>query len=116
MYEAALPVQRQGSFPVTILERRGGKVINEENAIVMVSQAPGESLDEYRQQHPNRDLLRELAEATGGRMDPDLGALVAQKREGQKILIRPLGNYLIAAGLVLLLGDIAIRVLLGPPV
>lgn len=116
VYEAALPVKRQGSFPVTIVRRKGGRVVNQKNEIVMVSQAPGESLDEYRQQHPNRDLLRELAEDTGGRIDPDPNNLVSQKREGHKKLIHPLGSYLIMAGLFLLLGDIAIRVLLGPPV
>ena len=91
-------------------------MVNQKNEIVMVSQAPGESLDEYRQQYPNRDLLRDLAEGTGGRIDPDPNELVAQKREGHKTLIHPLDNYLITAGLFLLLGDIAVRVLLGPPV
>ncbi len=116
VYEAALPVRRQGSFPVTIVKRKGGKVVNQKNEIVMVNQSPGESLDEYRQQHPNRDLLRELAEDTGGRIDPDLTDLISQKREGRKKLLHPLDNYLIIAGLFLLLGDIALRVLLGPPV
>jgi Ca-activated chloride channel family protein len=115
VYEAALPLKRQGSFPVTIIKRKGGTVVNQKNDIVMVSQAPGETLEEYRQQHPNRDLLRELAEGTGGRIDPDPSELVTQKREGQKILTHPLDNYLIAAGLFFLLGDIAVRVLLGPP-
>jgi Ca-activated chloride channel homolog len=116
VYEAALSVKRQGSFPVTVVKRKGGKVVNQKNEIVMASQATGESLDEYRQQHPNRDLLRELAESTGGRIDPDVNELISQKREGQKKLIHPLDNYLIIAGLALLLGDIAIRVWWGPPV
>lgn len=115
IYEASLPTKRQGSFPVTIVKRKGGKVVNQKNEVVMVNQAPGESLEEYRQQHPNRDLLRELAEDTGGRIDPDPSELVAQKREGQKKLIHPLENSLIIAALFLLLGDIAVRVLLGPP-
>jgi uncharacterized membrane protein len=115
IYEASLPTKRQGSFPVTIVKRKGGKVVNQKNEVVMVSQAQGESLEEYRQQHPNRDLLRELAEDTGGRIDPDPSELVAQKREGQKKLIHPLENSLIIAALFLLLGDIAVRVLLGPP-
>ncbi len=116
VYEAALAVKRQGSFPVTVVKRKGGKVVNQKNEIVMASQATGESLDEYQQQHPNRDLLRELAESTGGRIDPDLNELISQKREGQKKLLHPLDNYLIIAGLALLLGDIAIRVWFGPPV
>ena len=42
--------------------------------------------------------------------------LVSQKREGHTILIHPLDNYLITVALLLLLGDIALRVLRGPPV
>jgi hypothetical protein len=116
VYEAALPLKRQGSFPVTLIKRKGGKVVNQKNETVIIVQVPGESLEEYRQQHPNRDLLRELAEETGGRIDPDPSELVAQKREGQKILVHPLDSVLIVTGVFLLLGDIAIRVWLGPPV
>jgi hypothetical protein len=116
VYEATLPMKRQGSLQVTLLKRRGSQIINQKNETVMIGQSPGESLEEYRQQHPNRDLLRELADGTGGRIDPDLNELVAQKREGQKKLIHPLDNYLIMASLFLLLGDIALRVLFGPPV
>lgn len=116
LYEAVLPVKRQGSFPVTIVKRKNGQVVNQKNELVMVSQASGDSLNEYRQQHPNRDLLRELAESTGGQIDPDPTDLVAQKREGQKKLLHPFENYLIAASLFFLLGDIAIRVFFGPVV
>ncbi|MGH7964670.1 MAG: hypothetical protein ACRERD_23140, partial [Candidatus Binatia bacterium] len=116
VYETTLPVKQPGSFSVTIIKRKDGKVVNQKNETVMVNQTPGESLEEYRQQHPNRDLLRELAAGTGGRIDPGLEELAAQKREGYKKLTHPLENYLIAASLFLLLGDIAWRVLLGPPV
>jgi Mg-chelatase subunit ChlD len=116
VYEATLPLKRQGSFPVTITKRKDGKVVTQRTEMVMVSAAPHESLEEYRRQDANRDLLRELAEGTGGRIDPDPSELIAQKREGHKILIHPLDSYLIVIGLLLLLGDIAIRVLFGPPV
>jgi Mg-chelatase subunit ChlD len=116
VYEATLPVKRQGSFPVTIVKRKGEQIVNQKTEMVMVSQASNESLDEYRQQSPNRDLLRELAESTGGRLDPELHELVAQQREGQQKLLQPLDNSVIIAGLCLLLGDIGLRVLFGPPV
>ncbi|MEW6299297.1 MAG: VWA domain-containing protein [Thermodesulfobacteriota bacterium] len=116
LYEAVLPVKRQGSFPVTILKRKNGQVVNQKNELVMVSQGAGDPLNEYRQQHPNRDLLRELAESTDGRIDPAPADLVAQKREGKKKLVHPLDHYLITASLFLLLGDIALRVLFGPVV
>jgi uncharacterized membrane protein len=116
VYEATVPGKRQGSFSVILLKRKGGKVVNQKNETVMVSRLPGESLDEYRQQYPNRDLLRALADGTGGRIDPDPQELVAQKREGQKKLIHPLDGYLVTAALFLLLGDIAVRVFFGPPI
>lgn len=114
VYEAVLPRKRQGNLQVTLLKRKNGKVVNQKNETVMVGQAPGEVLDEYRQQEPNRALLRELAEGTGGSIDPDLNALVSQKREGQKTLIHSLENPLMIAALFLLFGDIALRVLFGP--
>jgi Mg-chelatase subunit ChlD len=116
VYEAVLSGRRQGSVPVTVLKRKAGKVVNQKNEIVMVGQSASDALAEYRQQHPNRDLLRELAEGTGGRIDPDLTELVSQKREGKKKLVHPLENNLIIAALCLLLGDIAMRVFFGPPV
>jgi len=42
VYEAALSVKRQGSFPVTVVKRKGGKVVNQKNEIVMAAQATGE--------------------------------------------------------------------------
>ncbi|MGE0681488.1 MAG: VWA domain-containing protein [Candidatus Binatia bacterium] len=116
VYEAVMSGKRQGSFPVTILKRRGGRVINQKTEVVMVGQSSSDALAEYRQQHPNRDLLRELAAGTGGAIDPDLNELVSQKREGKKKQLHPLENNLIIGALFLLLGDIAIRVLFGPPV
>ena len=115
VYEAVMAGKRQGSFPVTVLKRRGGKVINQKTEVVMISQSSGDALAEYRQQHPNRDLLRELATGTGGEIDPDLNKLVSQKREGKKKQLHPLESNLIIGALFLLLGDIAIRVLFGPP-
>jgi hypothetical protein len=78
-----------GQFPCDGVETKRREDCESENEIVMASQSSGDSLAEYRQQHPNRDLLRELAEGTGGKIDPDLNELVSQKREGHKNL-RPL--------------------------
>lgn len=116
VYEAILPGQRQGNLQVTLLKRKNGKVVNQKNETVMIGQASGEVLDEYRQQEPNRALLRELAEGTGGSIDPDLNTIVSQKREGQKTLIHSVENPLMIAALFLLLADIALRVMFGPPV
>lgn len=116
VYEAAIAGKRQGNFPVTVLKRQSGKIINQRNEVVMVGQSAGDALAEYRQQYPNRDLLRELAVGTGGKIDPTLNELVSQKREGKKKQVHPLENNLVIGALFLLLVDIAIRVLFGPPV
>ena len=116
VYEAVLPGKRQGSLQVTLLKRKDGKIVNQKNETVMIGQALGESLDEYRQQEPNRNLLHELADGTGGSVDPEINALVSQKYEGHKTLIHSLENPLMIAALFLLLGDIALRVLFGPSV
>jgi hypothetical protein len=115
IYEAVLPTKRQGTFPITIVKRKEGKIINQKNETVMVSPAVSATSNEYRQQQPNRELLQELAEGTGGQVDPDLDELVSQKREGKKTLTHPLDGMLIAAALLFLLGDIAVRVFFGPP-
>lgn len=116
LYEATLPASRPGAYPITVIRRKAGKIVNQKNEVVMVTQTVGESMEEYRQQHPNRDLLRELAEGTGGKLDPDISEVIAQRKGGTKTSIHPLERYLIPGVLLLLLLDIAVRVLAGPPV
>ena len=115
VYEAVMARRQQGSFPVTIIKRKDGQVVNQKTQTVMVSRTADASLDEYRQQHPNRDLLRALAEGSGGKLDPAPHELVAQKREGQRKQLHPLDNIMIIAAVFLLLGDISLRTLFGPP-
>lgn len=115
VYEAVMARRQQGSFPVTIIKRKDGQVVNQKTQTVMVSRTADASLDEYRQQHPNRDLLRALAEGSGGKLDPAPHELVDQKREGQRKQLHPLDNIMIIAAVFLLLGDISLRTLFGPP-
>lgn len=115
VYEAVMARRHQGSFPVTLIKRKGGKVVNQKTQTVMVSRTADASLDEYRQQHPNRDLLRALAEGSGGKLNPNPQELVAQKREGKRKQLHPMDNIMIIAAVFLLLGDISLRTLFGPP-
>ena len=116
VYEATVPQPWHDSFPVTIVKRKDGAVVYQRTETVTVSQAPDAAAAEYRQQPPNRDMLRALAEETGGHVDPDPGELTSQGRDGQRNLLQPLENSLIVTSLIVLLGDIALRVLRGPPV
>lgn len=115
VYEAVMARRHQGSFPVTLIKRKGGKVVNQKTQTVMVSRTADASLDEYRQQHPNRALLRALAEGSGGKLNPNPQELVAQKREGKRKHLHPMDNIMIIAAVFLLLGDISLRTLFGPP-
>ena len=114
VYEAVMARRQQGSFPVTIIKRKDGKVANQKTQTVMVSRTADASLDEYRQQHPNRDLLRALAEGSGGKLNPNPQELVAQKREGKRKQLHPMENIMIIAAVFLLLGDISLRTFFGP--
>jgi hypothetical protein len=115
VYEAVMSKKQQGSFPVTIIKRKGGKVVNQKTQTVMASRISDASLDEYRQQHPNRDLLRDLAEGTGGQLDAKPEDLVTQKQEGTRKILHPMENMMMIAAVFLLLGDISLRTLFGPP-
>ena len=116
VYEATLPARYQGRVPVTIVKRKGRKIVSQKSQTVLVSQDTNESFKEYRQQQPNRPLLHTLAEGTGGKLNPTFEELTSQKRGGQKILLQPLENTLIIIALFLILADIALRVLFGPAV
>jgi hypothetical protein len=115
VYEAVMSKKQQGSFPVTIIKRKGGKVVNQKTQTVMASRVTDASLDEYRQQYPNRDLLRELAEGTGGQLDLEPEDLLAQKQAGTRKILHPMENMMMLAAVFLLLGDISLRTLFGPP-
>ena len=116
VYEATLPARYQGKVPVTIVKRKGRKIVSQKSQTVLVSQNTNESFKEYRQQQPNRPLLHALAEGTGGKLNPTFEELTSQIRGGQKILLHPLENTLIIIALFLILADIALRVLFGPVV
>lgn len=115
VYEAVMSKKQQGSFPVTIIKRKDGKVVNQKTQTVMASRITDASLDEYRQQYPNRDLLRDLAEGTGGQLDIKPEGLVTQKQEGKRKILHPMENMMMIATVLLLLGDISLRTLFGPP-
>ena len=98
-----------------VVKRKAGKVVNQKTQTVMASRITDASLDEYRQQHPNRDLLGDLAEGTGGQMDVKPEDLVTQKQEGTRKILHPMQNMMMIAAVFLLLGDISLRTLFGPP-
>jgi Mg-chelatase subunit ChlD len=63
---------------------------------------------EFRALGPNRSLLAQLAAATGGAVDPEPAAVLAA-RPGVEQAAVPLTRYLVPLVILLLLGDIALR-------
>ena len=68
---------------------------------------------EYRVQPPNLDRLGKLAEGTGGRLfagdDPEAALREILAEEGGDPVRKPIWPYLVVAGLLLFLVDIALR-------
>lgn len=114
VYEASLPATYTGNVPVTIVRRRGAKILNQRSQSVLVGRETDESFKEHRQQHPNRPLLHSLAQRTGGKLNPELEELAFSVQGGRKVQLHPLENRLVFIAVFLLLADIGLRVLVGP--
>lgn len=69
-YEARFALDRYGSFMLTAEHRRDGRVVAESTA-QLVNPYPRE----YAVLEPDEALLRRAARATGGRLDPEVGAV-----------------------------------------
>jgi hypothetical protein len=64
--------------------------------------------DEYRALPPNIELLRVLAEETGGKLAPSIAEVFAQSGDHSRVS-RPLWPWLAVLALLLYLLDIAVR-------
>lgn len=64
--------------------------------------------DEYRAFPPNMDLLRALAEQTGGKVAPEMGEVFARNGD-ESLTSRALWPWLALLGLLFYLGDLTVR-------
>lgn len=111
-YQAEFPLERGGSYRIAVTGRRGDRAVGPRTLGLTVPYAP-----EYRHLAPDTALLGELAEGTGGRLldanrpaEALAGIMAGQPPEPVQ---QPIWPYLLAAGLLVFLADIALRQFAG---
>ncbi|HVN84091.1 MAG TPA: VWA domain-containing protein [Candidatus Binatia bacterium] len=113
-FTGRLPTLAGGRYPVTIIKRRGEKDVLEHTAVVDVPN-DDEPLNEERfAPVPDTALLTEVAEATGGKLNPPIRELVARK-PGTRQLSHSLDYLLIPLAMALFVADVAVRRMTQPP-
>ncbi|MEJ7637678.1 MAG: VWA domain-containing protein, partial [Singulisphaera sp.] len=102
-YQAEFDATQAGSYQLLFTQSRDGQVIAQQSRGLAVGYP-----DELRLRPVNRDLLRSVAQASGGRFDPAPGSVFAP---GPRTVPRatPLWPYLIAAAALLFVLDVALR-------
>jgi len=104
-FAATVPNLRPGLHPVVLIT--GGAVPSEERVDLLVP-ATAESGQELRTSDPNLTLLREVARATGGAVEPEPVTVLAA-RPGIRHETLALDWLLVPLAILLVLGDVAIR-------
>jgi hypothetical protein len=102
-YEATFAASGAGAYPLTIeCERPSG--VRFEKTRVLVIDYP----DELRVRSTNEQLLRDVARISGGAYDPQPEAIF-ELSQPDALRVTPLWPFLVRAGLVLLVIDVALR-------
>lgn len=104
LYKAEFPVERYGEFyKLMVLHKQGGSIVDSKVLGVTESYSP-----EFRTPLPDEDLLRLVAEETGGMLDPDAQAVWTFDGEPARTPRDTWWWWLVAAACLLPL-DIALR-------
>ena len=104
-FAATVPNLRPGLHPAVLV---GGGTSPSEEHLDLLIPATAESGRELRTSDPNLTLLREVARATGGAVEPE-PASVLTARPGVRHETIPLDWLLLPLAILLVLGDVAIR-------
>jgi hypothetical protein len=102
-YQAEFDATQAGAYQLLFTQSQDGRVIGQQSRGLAVGYP-----DELRLRPVNRDLLRSVAQASGGRSDPAPGSVFDP---GPRTVPRatPLWPYLIAAAALLFVLDVALR-------
>lgn len=109
IYRAPLPPLPAGKYALLLTRRAGKRVLGQKRDVLAIEASSDEAATaELARKLPDLELLREITAETGGSLNPTIDELVA--RHGAKRVVRhPLDWLLVPLALVLLLGDIALR-------
>lgn len=107
-YIGRLPDIPAGRYPLTVIRRSDRQQISERTETVHIPAAEMESQEEEPPRHPNMALLTQLAEGTGGKMNPGVHDLLANQ-PGSRQIQYPLDRILLPLAMLLFLADVAAR-------
>ena len=107
-YEAGFQTRGTGAYMVTVEERRGGKTAATQMANLVIPYSP-----EYQAVRVNPNLLAEIAERAGGKVNPPPADIFTRLRFGSRQL-RDLWVWLLLAAGILFVFDVAVRRILLP--
>ena len=103
-----LPHLAGGRYPLTITRRSQAREVSQRTQTVTVPAADEEPQEEYERDQPNLALLRALASATGGMIDPPIHTLI-QRPLGSKRAEQSLDWFFVPTAMLLFLGDVGLR-------
>ncbi|HUI26568.1 MAG TPA: VWA domain-containing protein [Candidatus Kryptonia bacterium] len=113
-FTGRLPNLPGGRYPLTVIKRRGEKDVVQRTALVDIPNDDEPVNEERFAPTPDVTLLSQLAEATGGTLNPPVRELVARK-PGTRQLTHSLDDILIPLAMALFLADVAVRRMTQPP-
>jgi len=108
-FEAELPPAIGGRrYPVTLLGRRENQEVSQRTELVPIPKEDDPPQEEFQVTRPNTVLLEQLAQESGGKVNPTVREIAARDT-GERLLDYPLEGFLLPLAMLLFLGDVAVR-------
>jgi Ca-activated chloride channel family protein len=102
-YEAEFDAEEMGTYLINVTEMNNGKPVSSQNTGVAVSYSP-----EYSDLESNAGLLKNLAEVTEGKFNPDVKG-VAERKPAGVWHIQDVWKWLLISSIPLFFLDVALR-------
>jgi hypothetical protein len=96
---------------MNLSQRSGEKVVARKNDVLAIEETvagDGGNAAEFARRRPDRELLRELTDETGGTVDPAVAQVAARRGRTRPVQER-IDWLLIPCAIALVIGDVAIR-------
>jgi hypothetical protein len=109
VYRAPLPALAAGKYALLLTRRSGERTLGQKREVLTVDSSadePGSA--ELARKLPDLELLREIAADTDGALNPSIDELVA-RHGSRRVVLHALDWLLLPLALLLLLGDMALR-------
>ncbi|MGH7292202.1 MAG: hypothetical protein ACREJT_13375, partial [Myxococcota bacterium] len=108
LFTASLLELPAGRYPLEVIKRTPRGTVSQYRGLVTVPGSEQDEQDELLRDTPNRSLLTQLTDATGGTLDQPAHALT-ERPPGTRQTSYPLDAVLLPLAMLLFLADIAVR-------